>query len=86
MSALFSNKMILEHISANEKEHFKAEFSTNYYRLYTKRLGEGMKDINIIEEKDIALSSIDYLDNIQVTDSSEWNDSQLSEAFDSSLD
>ena len=38
MSALISNKMILEHISANEKEHFKAEFSTNDYRLYIKRL------------------------------------------------
>lgn len=86
MSALIYNKIILEHISNNDKEHSKTELSTNYYRLYTKRLGEGMRDINIIEEKDIALSSIDYLDNIQITDSSEWCDSQVSDAFDSSLD
>ena len=45
-----------------------------------------IKEINILSKKELALSSLDYLDKIQLMDSTDYAESELSKAFDSSLD
>lgn len=71
----------------------KPGFASTIYRnkeffskLFPKLLNlEFNKDI-IISEKELALSSLDYLDQVQITDDTEYDENQLSEAFDSSMD
>lgn len=36
-----------------------------------------IKEINILSEKELALSSLDYLDKIQLTDSTDYAESEL---------
>ena len=54
----------------------------NYFPTFNNTI----KEINILKEKELALSSLEYLDHIQLTDSSDYDENELSKAFDSSLD
>ena len=60
----------------------KEFFSKLFPKLFNHEFN---KDI-IISEKELALSSLDYLDQVQITDDSDYDEKQLSEAFDSSMD
>lgn len=57
-------------------------FIVNYFPTFNNTI----KEINILKEKELALSSLEYLDHIQLTDSSDYDENELSKAFDSSLD
>ena len=54
-------------------------FIVNYFPTFNNTI----KEINILKEKELALSSLDH---IQLTDSSDYDENELSKAFDSSLD
>ena len=57
-------------------------FIVNYFPTFNNTI----KEINILKEKELALSSLEYLVHIQLTDSSDYDENELSKAFDSSLD
>ena len=57
-------------------------FKVNYFPTFNNTI----KEINILKEKELALSSLEYLVHIQLTDSSDYDENELSKAFDSSLD
>ena len=74
MSECFS-RISTEQLAVKIQRHF---FPKVFYNL--------IKEINILSKKELALSSLDYLDKIQLMDSTDYAESELLKVFDSSLD
>ena len=71
----------------NTKFTASIHIDTSFYlKSFPKIFRNTIQEINIISDKELALSSLDYLDHIQLTESSDYDESNLSEAFDSSTD